>query len=123
MEDPRLLVTRVYSIGYKPGKGSVLQTEHFRRWLDGLADGPSQRRIAARIIALQAGHLGDWRSVDRDVSELRLHFGPGYRVYFTRRRRSLFVLLAGGDKQSQRRDIEVARWLARNIDVRKDTDP
>lgn len=123
MEDPRLLVTRVYSIGYKPGKGSVFQTEHFRRWLDGLADGPSQRRIAARIIALQAGHLGDWRSVDRDVSELRLHFGSGYRVYFTRRRRSLFILLAGGDKQSQRRDIEVARWLARNIDVRKDTDP
>jgi putative addiction module killer protein len=69
----------------------------------------------ARIIAVEEGHFGDWKAIDRTVSELRVHAGPGYRVYFTRRGNTLVILLAGGDKQSQRRDIEMARELAAEL--------
>lgn len=93
----------------------VVQTELFRRWLERLRDRRAQVRIAARIIAIQEGHFGDWKAIDRTVSELRVHAGPGYRVYFTRRGNTLVLLLAGGDKQSQRRDIETARRLASDI--------
>lgn len=93
----------------------VVQTELFRRWLERLRDRRAQVRIAARIIAIQEGHFGDWKAIDRTVSELRVHAGPGYRVYFTRRGNTLVLLLAGGDKQSQRRDIETARRLVSDI--------
>ena len=69
---------------------------------------------------MQEGHFGDWKAIDRTVSELRVHAGPGYRVYFTRRGDTLVILLAGGDKGSQRRDIAAARRLASEIG---DTDP
>lgn len=64
---------------------------------------------------MQEGHYGDWKSIDRTVSELRVHAGPGYRVYYMRRGDTLVILLAGGDKSSQRRDIAKARRLATNI--------
>lgn len=98
----------------------VFQTELFRRWLDRLRDRRAQARIAARIVAIQEGHFGDWKAIDRTVSELRVHTGPGYRVYFTRRGDTIVILLAGGDKASQRRDIAAARRLASEIG---DTDP
>jgi putative addiction module killer protein len=98
----------------------VFQTELFRRWLGRLRDRRAQARIAARIVAMQEGHFGDWKAIDRTVSELRVHAGPGYRVYFTRRGDTLVILLAGGDKGSQRRDIAAARRLASEIG---DTDP
>jgi len=83
----------------------VIQTELFRRWLERLRDRRARLRIAARIVAVQEGHFGDWKAIDRTVSELRVHAGPGYRIYFTRR----------GDKQSQRRDIDSARRLAAEL--------
>jgi putative addiction module killer protein len=69
----------------------------------------------ARIVAVEEGHFGDWKAIDRTVSELRVHAGPGYRVYFTRRGNTFVILLAGGDKHSQRRDIEMAKKLAAEL--------
>jgi putative addiction module killer protein len=63
----------------------------------------------------EEGHFGDWKAIDRTVSELRVHAGPGYRVYFTRRGNTLVILLAGGDKRSQRRDIEMAKKLVSKL--------
>ena len=93
----------------------VIQTEHFRRWIDRLRDRSVRARILARIISVEEGHFGDWKAIDRTVSELRVHAGPGYRVYFTRRGNTLVILLAGGDKRSQRRDIEMAKKLASKL--------
>lgn len=86
----------------------VRQTEHFIAWLDTVRDVKAQVRIAARIRHIEAGSLGDWKAVEGKVSELRVDYGPGYRLYFTRRSRVLIILLAGGDKSSQKRDIRRA---------------
>ncbi len=68
---------------------TVLQTQEFQRWLDGLRDQRAQVRIAARLRLAEAGNLGDWKSVGGEVSEMRINFGPGYRLYFARRRRQV----------------------------------
>ncbi len=104
-----------YPLRYTRAVIEIVQTDLFRRWLDRLRDRRAQARIAARIIAMQEGHFGDWKAIDRTVSELRVYAGPGYRIYFTRRGDTLVILLAGGDKQSQRRDIESARRLAAEL--------
>ncbi len=101
----------------------VLQTEVFRLWLERLRDRRARVRIAARIVAVQEGHFGDWKAIDRAVSELRVHVGAGYRIYFTRRGDTLVILLAGGDKRSQRRDIETARRLAAELRDPKEPGP
>ena len=90
---------------------TVLQTERFRDWLDGLRDVRAQARIAARLRLAEAGNLGDWKSVGGEVSEMRVDFGPGYRLYFTRRDTVLIIMLAGGDKSSQARDIKRAQRI------------
>ncbi len=84
----------------------VRQTPIFREWLDELADRRAAERIAQRIVRLQAGLLGDVKSVGDGLSELRVDYGPGYRVYFAQRRQILVILLCGGDKKSQKRDIK-----------------
>ena len=89
------------------------QTERFARWLDGLRDLRGRARIQARIERLAAGHPGDVAPVGEGVSEMRIDVGPGYRVYFTRRGRTVIVLLAGGSKQTQGADIRAALRLAR----------
>jgi len=89
------------------------QTERFARWLDGLRDLRGRARIQARIERLAAGHPGDVAPVGEGVSEMRIDVGPGYRVYFTRRGRTVIVLLAGGNKQTQGADIRAALLLAR----------
>ena len=89
------------------------QTERFARWLDGLRDLRGRARIQARIERLAAGHPGDVAPVGEGVSEMRIDVGPGYRVYFTRRGRTVIVLLAGGNKQTQGADIRAALRLAR----------
>jgi putative addiction module killer protein len=94
----------------------VRQTAIFREWLDGLADKQAAARIAQRIVRLQAGLLGDAKSVGGGVMELRVDTGPGYRVYFVARAGVLIVLLCGGDKKSQKRDIERARALAGELE-------
>ena len=95
----------------------VRQTEEFQTWLDELTDKRAQIRIAARLRLAEAGNLGDWASVGKDVSEFRIHFGSGYRLYFTRRGNLLIIMLAGGDKSSQKRDIKRAYKLANELEL------
>jgi putative addiction module killer protein len=94
----------------------VRQTEIFSRWLGGLADRRARAKIAARIDRLAHGNPGDVASVGEGISELRVHFGPGYRVYFVTRGRSVVILLCGGDKSSQPNDIKIAKQLARSLE-------
>ena len=83
----------------------IRKTQIFAQWLDALSDLRARARIQARIERLTMGNPGDVRPVGEGVSELRIDYGPGYRVYFKKRGRALIVLLAGGDKNSQSRDI------------------
>lgn len=94
---------------------TVRLTEEFQGWLDDLADQRAQVRIVARLRQAEAGNLGDWASVGAEVSEMRVHFGPGYRLYFTRRGGVLIIMLAGGDKGSQARDIKRAQRIAAEL--------
>jgi putative addiction module killer protein len=93
----------------------VRKSDVFARWLDGLADIRARARVQARIERLAAGNPGDVAPVGEGVSELRIDYGPRYRVYFKRRGRELIILLAGGDKGSQAKDIKAALRLARNL--------
>ena len=93
----------------------VRRTEVYARWLDGLRDVRARARVLVRVERLVAGNPGDVRPVGEGVSELRIDYGPGYRVYFKRQGRKVVVLLAGGDKRSQGADIETALRLARNL--------
>ena len=93
----------------------IRKTGIFARWLDGLRDLQGRARIQARIARQEAGNPGDAKPVGEGVSELRIDYGPGYRVYFTRRGHEVLVLLAGGDKRTQTADIRTALRLARNL--------
>lgn len=94
----------------------IKQTSTFRRWERKLKDQRARALIAARILRVASGLLGDVSPVGEGVSELRIHHGPGYRVYFRRRGEELIILLCGGDKSTQDEDIRLARRLAREID-------
>jgi putative addiction module killer protein len=93
----------------------VRQTERFVRWLEGLRDLRDRAKVLARIERLIGGNPGDVRPVGSDVSELRINYGPGYRVYYLQRGTTLIILLAGGDKSSQVKDIDGALLLAANL--------
>ena len=93
----------------------IRQTEAFARWLADLRDSRARMRINARIRRLSLGNPGDVRPVGEGVSEMRIDYGPGYRVYFIRQGDALVVLLAGGDKRTQDRDIATAHALARGL--------
>jgi putative addiction module killer protein len=93
----------------------VLQTEPFTKWLDRLRDDRAKARITSRLTALRLGHFGDVHGVGRRVSEMRIDVGPGYRLYFVRRQADVVVLLCGGDKSTQQRDIARARSLAAEL--------
>jgi putative addiction module killer protein len=88
------------------------QTDAFAKWFSDLKDQRARTAIASRLDRLAFGHAGDAEPVGKGVSELRIHYGPGYRVYFQRRGNTLIVLLCGGDKGSQQRDIKAALRLA-----------
>ena len=90
-------------------------TTVYRDWIDGLRDIVGRARIQVRVDRLVHGNPGDHRRLKGGLSELRIDFGPGYRVYFVERGDELIILLAGGDKSSQRSDIEKARRLAENL--------
>ncbi len=91
----------------------VRQTEAFAAWLDGLRDNRAKERIAQRIVRLQAGLFGDTKTVGSGVSELRIDYGPGYRMYFIKRVKVVIVLLCGGDKSSRSRDIQAAKAMTK----------
>ena len=93
----------------------VRKTEVYVKWLDGLRDIRARARVLARVERLAAGNPGDAQPVGGGVSELRINYGPGYRVYYKQQGRELVILLAGGDKSSQSRDIKTALRLARNL--------
>ena len=93
----------------------VHRTEVYAKWLDGLRDVRARARVLVRVERLAADNAGDVRPVGEGVSELRIDYGPGYRVYFKKQGRTIVVLLAGGDKRTQSRDIETALRLARNL--------
>jgi putative addiction module killer protein len=92
----------------------VRQTDSYSRWFDGLRDKEARARILVRIRRLSLGKPGDVRPVGEGVSEMRIDYGPGYRIYFVSRGELLVILLAGGDKNTQSRDIQVAQELARS---------
>ena len=93
----------------------VRQTELFKEWFAGLRDANARRRIAQRIVRLQSGLLCDVKSVGDGVSELRVDYGPGYRLYFVRRGTEVVILICGGDKHTQERDIRRAKLLAADL--------
>jgi putative addiction module killer protein len=100
-------------VGYNGTAIEIRQTTVFGNWLRALRDSQARARIAARTRRLAFGNVGDVRPVGESVSELRIHHGPGYRVYFVQRGALLILLLCGGDKSTQDRDIEIAKRLAR----------
>lgn len=92
------------------------QTETFRKWRTGLRDERARALIASRLDRLAYGHAGDASPVGEGISELRIHYGPGYRVYFQKRGKTLILLLCGGDKGSQAKDIKLAKRLLRELE-------
>jgi len=93
----------------------VRKTETFANWLDALKDIRARARILVRIERLAAGNPGDVKPVGGGISELRIDYGPGYRVYYKKHGRQVVILLAGGDKRTQSKDIKTALRLAENL--------
>lgn len=93
----------------------VRQTAVFSGWLGGLRDTNAQLRIATRIRRLEEGNAGDVRSVGEGVSEMRIDYGPRYRLYFVQQGKTLVILLGGGDKRTQSADIAKARQMAKEL--------
>ncbi|HEX9876266.1 MAG TPA: type II toxin-antitoxin system RelE/ParE family toxin [Gammaproteobacteria bacterium] len=100
---------------YQTAEGKVPLSE----WLDGLRDGRARARIVARLDRLSVGLLGDWKSVGEGVSELRVDYGPGYRVYYGQDGKTLILLLCGGDKRIQTKDIKKAHGYWKDYKARK----
>lgn len=111
----RMVFASQYRVGYTARVYQIRETDAFRKWFESLRDLSARLRIAARIRRVSLGNLGDVKSVGDGVFELRIPHGPGYRVYFVRQGDTVIVLLAGGDKSTQRRDIERAKELARGL--------
>jgi putative addiction module killer protein len=93
----------------------VLKTDEFDRWLSDLADERAKTKIASRIARLSFGNAGDVKPVGDGVSEMRVHHGPGYRVYYKQTGRTIVVILCGGDKSNQDRDIRRAKEIAAEL--------
>ena len=94
----------------------IRKTEIFVEWLDTLRDSRAKARIIARLDRMEMGNFGEVRSVGGGVNELRIHYGPGYRVYFVRRGPVVVILLCGGDKKTQHADIAKAKKLADKLE-------
>jgi len=92
-----------------------LRSDKFDAWLAGLRDHVGRARIAQRIRSAEAGNFGDCEPVGGGVTEMRIHSGPGYRLYYTQRGVVVYLLLIGGDKSTQRRDIKIAQKMAREL--------
>jgi len=93
----------------------VSKTNVFMEWLENLRDKTAQHKISVCIDKVEEGNLGDHHTVGDGVSELRIHYGPGYRLYYTVRGREIIILLCGGDKSSQKRDIKTAKIIEKEV--------
>ncbi|MDP2294688.1 MAG: type II toxin-antitoxin system RelE/ParE family toxin [Pseudolabrys sp.] len=93
----------------------VRQTAEFSRWLRRLRDANAVARVVARIRRMEQGNLGDTRNLRSGLTEMRVDYGPGYRVYFVQRGKAIVILLCAGDKRTQRKDIERARELVEKL--------
>ncbi len=93
----------------------IRKTETFAKWIDGLSDIRARARILVRIERLAAGNPGDVKPVGENISEMRIDYGPGYRVYYKKTGQTIVVILAGGDKRTQKKDIKKAQQLANNL--------
>lgn len=93
----------------------IRQTETFQKWYAGLRDRRASHTIAKRLVRVEAGLMGDAKSVGEGVSEIRINYGKGYRLYFTKRGQTVIFLLCGGDKGSQARDIRTAQKMEKEI--------
>jgi putative addiction module killer protein len=89
----------------------INKTDKFLVWVDGLKDQKGRALVLARVVAAGSGNFGDCDSVGDGVSEMRIHYGPGYRVYFAQEGANVYLLIAGGDKSSQKQDIKQAKAL------------
>ena len=105
----------MYFMGYNEDEIVVKQTEQYSKWFSSLRDRVARAKIDIRIRRLSMGNLGDAKPVGGGVSELRINFGPGYRVYFAHCGNKIVLLLAGGDKSSQSRDIKTAQKLVKLV--------
>jgi putative addiction module killer protein len=114
-EIARRLVADKYPKEYNRRMKAIHTTDLFMAWFAGLRDKQAMRRIQARIDRAEDGNFGDCEPVGEGVSEMRIHYGPGYRVYFTQRGMEIVILLAGGDKSTQASDIKAALKLARQL--------
>lgn len=105
----------MYPILYINHMKTIHTTETFDGWFAGLRDKQAEKRIQARLRRAELGNFGDCGPVGEGVSEMRIHYGPGYRVYFTQRGMEIVILLAGGNKSTQSQDIKAALDLARQL--------
>lgn len=102
--------------GYTCFMNTLITTTEFNLWLKGLKDDRARARIVSRMVSAQEGNFGDCETVGDGISEMRIFVGPGYRVYYTRRGEVVYLLLCGGDKSSQKRDIRAAKAILNEID-------
>lgn len=93
----------------------IVETKEFRKWFDGLKDCVMQARISERLVRLKFGWLGDWKTISKDITELRFKFSPGFRIYIHREGNKIIVLLNGGDKSSQQKDIKKAEKILKEL--------
>ena len=94
----------------------IRQTETYKRWFDSLKDRNARMRIDIRIRRLSLGNFGDVKPVGEGVSEIRIDYGPGYRIYYLRKKNTVIILLLGGDKSTQSKDIQKAHELAQRVE-------
>ena len=104
-----------HAVNYRLHVIEVRQTATFSKWLNGLRDLAARQRIAVRIRRMELGNFGDAKPVGAGISELRITYGPGYRLYFVQQGNEVIVLLCGGDKSSQSRDIASAKQMAKEL--------
>jgi putative addiction module killer protein len=103
-------------VPYKGHAFRLEETDEFHRWLGSLADRRAKARILDRLKRASNGNFGDVKPAGSGVSEMRIDYGPGYRVYFFRQGKELVILLCGGDKKTQKADIAEAKWLKDEIE-------
>ena len=109
-------IDNVYPLGYNEGDLIIKETDIFKKWMRELKDRMARSIINARIRRLSLGNRGDTEYIADGVSELRINFGPGYRVYYIQVKKRIIILLCGGDKSSQNRDIEKAKHISSSLE-------